>query len=229
MSGLDGQRRVWPLVLAAFVSGLAVALLLPTRSDSERDQSASAAAASGATPGQAGPDDRDNGSRAGLGRTRSGAVAAAAAFVCNGQALLDMDPLAVEEALRAVSAASSADGIVARHLEQLEGVREVLSAGSGPVVFRQSAVAWRVEAFDEDRARVAIWSVGVLSRDGVAPPQSGWSTSVVELVWERDAWRVWGETVTPGPTPIVDDSDAPATSAQLSAALEGFTDFGADR
>lgn len=229
MSGLDGPRRVWPLLLAAFVSGLAVALLLPARSDSESDQPASDTEASGATPGHAGPDHRDNGSGAGFDRTRDGAVVAAAAFVCNGQALLDLDPLAVEEALREVSASSSADGIVVRHLEQLEGVREVLSAGSGPIVFRQSAVAWRVEAFDEDRARVSIWSVGVLSRDGVAPPQSGWSTSVVELVWERDSWRVWGETVTPGPTPIADDSDAPATSAQLSVALEGFTDFGANR
>lgn len=228
MSGLDGPRRVWPLLLAAFVSGLAVALLLPTRTDADRGQSVSAEG-SGATRGRAGPNDRGDGSDAGFDRTRSGAVAAAAAFVCNGQALLGMDPLAVEDALREVSAASSADDIVARHLEQLEGVRQVLSAGSGPVVYRQSAVAWRIEAFDEDRARVAIWSVGVLSRDGVAPPQSGWSTSVVELVWERDGWRVWGETVTPGPTPIADDSDAPATSAQLSAALEGFTDFGADQ
>jgi hypothetical protein len=76
---------------------------------------------------------------------------------------------------------------------------------------------------------VAIWNVGVLSRDGVAPPQAGWSTSVVELVWERGDWRVWGETVTPGPTPIADDSDAPATSADLAVALDGFTDFGGSR
>jgi hypothetical protein len=94
-------------------------------------------------------------------------------------------------------------------------------------VFRQGAVAWRVDAYDDERARVAIWSVGVLSRDGVAPPQAGWSTSVVDLVWERGDWRVWGETITPGPTPIADDSDAPATSPRLLSALDGFTDFGA--
>ena len=221
----------WPVVAAAFVSGLAVALLLP-RPDAEGGTAADGPGAPDrvaegpAQPLPDGPVAREGVLR-GFERSDAGAVAAAAAFVCTGQALLDMDPLSAEEAVRELSAGASADELVRRHLSQLEAAREVLSPGTGPIVFRQSAVAWRVEAYDEDRARIAIWSVGVLSRDGVAPPQAGWSTSVVELVWERDDWRVWGETISPGPTPILDDSDAPSTSAQLDDGLAGFTDFGA--
>jgi hypothetical protein len=218
-----GSRPAWPLLLAVFVTGLAVALLLPIGRGAGPSPSQSDAGA--VEPVRApGADDQARDAR-----TRSGAVAAAAAFVCNGQTLLDLDPLAAEQTLREASASASADAIVDRHLEQLDAVREVLAAGTGPIVFRQSSIAWRVEAFSEDRARVAIWSVGVLSRDGVAPPQSSWSTSVVDLVWESGGWRVWGETITAGPTPIADDSDVPATSTQLTAALEGFEDFGAQR
>lgn len=231
-AGSSRTRLRWPVVMAAFVSGLAVALLLPGSGAGSGDADASTGVAlSGAAAGPAEdlpavPVVREGVLR-GFERTEAGAVAAAASFVCTGQALLDMDPLSAEDAVRELSAAASVDELLRRHLSQLEAAREVLSPGTGPIVFRQSAIAWRVEAYDDDRARIAIWSVGVLSRDGVAPPQASWSTSVVELVWERDDWRVWGESISPGPTPILDDSDAPSTSAQLDDALAGFTDFGA--
>lgn len=221
---------MWPALAGAFASGLTVALLLPvTGSGGDEATPAAAVERVDGEPAASvpGPTARRAGVPAGFARTEDGAVAAAASFVCTGQALLDMDPMSAEDALRQLSAEASADELVRQHLTQLGEAREVLAEGSGPIVFRQGAVAWRVDAYDDERARVAIWSVGVLSRDGVAPPQAGWSTSVVDLVWERGDWRVWGETITPGPTPIVDDSDAPATSPRLLSALDGFTDFGA--
>jgi len=231
VNGPGGERRLWPFVAAAFASGLVVAVLIPRSGgadDRERVVPASgdSASAPAATDGS-GPSVLREGVPVGFGRTEEGAVAAAASFVCTGQALLDMDPLSAEEAVRELSAEASADELARRHLTQLEGAREVLASGTGPIVFRQAALAWRVEAYDEDRARVAVWNVGVLSREGVAPPQAGWSTSVVDLVWEQGDWRVWGESITPGPTPILDDSGVPSTSEQLTDALTGFTDFGA--
>lgn len=232
MNRAAGERRLWPFVAAAFASGLAVAVLLP-RPGGADDEARIAPAAGDSAPARAaatggpGPSVVREGVPAGFGRTEKGAVAAAASFVCTGQTLLDMDPLSAEEAIRELSADASADELVRRHLTQLEGAREVLAAGTGPIVFRQAALAWRVEAYDDDRARIAVWNVGVLSREGVAPPQAGWSTSVVDLVWERGDWRVWGESITPGPTPTLDDSDAPSTSEQVADALTGFTDFGA--
>lgn len=101
--------------------------------------------------------------------------------------------------------------------------------GSGPVVFRQAVVVSRVEAWSPERARVSVWHVGVLARDGVAPPQAGWATSSYELVWERGDWKVWSATVVPGPAPILNDSTAPATARELITALTGFSDSGAER
>jgi len=170
-----------------------------------------------------------NGAPAGFQHTQEGAVAAAAAFVCTGQALIDMDPLAAEEAIREMAAASTADIQVRAQLDQLDRARQALAKGTGPIVFRQSAVAWRVDSYTTELAQVSIWSVSVLSRDGIAPPQASWSTSTFELVWEREGWRISNETITPGPAPLLDNSSAPATSEQLARQLDGFTDFGSIR
>jgi hypothetical protein len=170
-----------------------------------------------------------NGAPAGFAHTEPGAVAAAASYVCTGQVLIDMDPLAAEDAIREMAANATADSQVREQLDKLASARQALAKGAGPIVFRQSPISWRVDGYAPERAQVAIWSVSVLSRDGIAPPQASWSTSTFDLVWERDGWRIWRETIVPGPAPLLDNSSAPATSAQLASALDGFTDFGSNR
>lgn len=229
-------RRRFPVtgvVLAAFLTGMAAAHLLagvtqPVARDGHGSQapvrhSASPEAADSAPPG---PTTEENGAPAGFARTGQGAVAAAAAFVTTGQALLDIDPLAAEEAVRRMAASATADAQVREVLARLADVRETLAPGTGPIVYRQSPISWRMDGYTPDRARVAVWSVGVLSREGIAPPQAGWTTSTFDLIWERGDWRIWAETVTAGPAPLLDDSATPATSSQLATALRGFTDFG---
>ena len=179
--------------------------------------------------GGPGPFSTDHGMPAGFSRTPDGAVAAAASFVCNGQALLDMDPLSAEQAIRQISSSSTVDRQVADTLAKLQAARTQLAGGTGTTVYRQAAIAWRIDSFTPDRATVAIWDVGVLSRDGSAPPQASWAISRFELVWERGDWKVLDEAIAPGPAPILDNSAAPATAAQLASALTGFADFGGDR
>jgi hypothetical protein len=145
------------------------------------------------------------------------------ADVTNGQALLDMDPADAERTVRDHAAAGTADAQVDDLQQRLAAVRRALAGGTGPIRYRQAVLATRVEAFLPPRARVAVWHVGVLSRAGVAPPQAGWAVSVVDLVWERGDWKLEHETVTAGPTPILDASAPPATAEQLEAALDGFT------
>lgn len=181
------------------------------------------------TPAPPGPTRVEHGVPAGFSRTRDGAVAAAASFVTTGQALLDMDPLAAEDAVRQMAATATGDQQVGDLLTKLRAAREELAGGTGPIIYRQAAIAWTVESFTPDRASVAIWNVAVLTRDGVAPPQAGWATSAFDLMWERDDWKVEREAITPGPAPILDNSAAPATAAQLAASLRGFTDFGSHR
>lgn len=176
-----------------------------------------------------GPSRTESGVPAGFERSDAGAVAAAASFVTTGQALIDMDPLAAEDAVRQMASTSTADRQVNDILDQLRGLRQAVVSGSGRIVFRQGVLAYRVDRFDEDRAEVSIWNVGVLSREGVAPPQASWAISSFELSWERGDWRILTETVVPGPAPVLDDTTAPATAVQLVASLDGFIDFGGDR
>lgn len=166
---------------------------------------------------------------AGFARTEVGAVAAAASFVCTGHALLDMDPLAAEAAIRQMATTDTGDRQVSTTLDNLRALRGRLAPGTGPIAFRQAALASRVETFDQNRARIAVWNVGVLSRAGVASPQAGWAISTFDLVWERGDWHVASETVVPGPAPVLNDAAAPATTAQFFASLDGFVDFGSDR
>lgn len=229
------RRRLQAIgvVIATFLTGMAAAHLLagetqPVARDGRGSQAqarySASADAAGSTP--PGPTTEEDGAPAGFARTEQGAVAAAAAFVTTGQALLDTDPLAAEEAVRRIAAAATADAQVKEVLARLATVRETLAPGTGPIVYRQSPISWRVDGYTPERARVAVWSVGVLSREGIAPPQAGWTTSTFDLVWERGDWRIWAETVTAGPAPLLDDSATPATSGQLATALRGFTDFG---
>ena len=219
--------------VAAFLTGLTAGGLIPARGSADHSvaNSSDAPTRTVEVDGGAvdtGPTHTTNGAPSGFAHSEAGAVAASAAFVATGQELLDMDPLAAEEAIREMAASASADDQVKDLLAKLASARTALGRGTGPIIYRQSVVAWRVEAYAPERARVAIWNVSVLSRDGVAPPQAGWAISTFDLVWERNDWRIWAETIAPGPAPILDDSTAPATSAQLDAALRGFADFGSE-
>jgi hypothetical protein len=159
----------------------------------------------------------------GFAPTREGAVAAAVAFVTGGQALLDMDPVEAEQTVREQATAATADDQIADLRRLWATIHLALEGGTGPVRYWQAALATRIDHFAPPRARVSIWHVGVLSRAGIAPPQAGWAVSVVDLVWERDDWKLEHEAVTAGPAPMLDASAVPVTSEQLDAALDGFT------
>lgn len=218
------SRRIVTVAAVAFLVGIAFHAVAagdqsPTTT-SEIDPQASPDV--GAVTPVAGAAGTVDGAPSGFARTESGAVAAAASYVTTGQGLFDMDPLAAEKEIRRMAAESTADQQVNTTLADLRGVREVLRSGTGPITYRQACLAARVEQFDRDEARVSIWNVGVLSREGVASPQAGWQTSVFDLVWERNDWRIRTEIVTPGPAPAIDASAVPATSAQMAAQLDGF-------
>lgn len=169
-----------------------------------------------------GPTRTEAGMPAGFTRTERGAVAAAVAYVTNGQVLLDLDPFSVDAAIRAIAAQGAADAQIADTQAQLAVLREALAGGAGPVTYRQAALAVRVDGFTPDRARVAVWHVGVLHRAEIIPPQAGWAISTFDLVWERDDWKIWSEAITPGPAPILNHSTDPASGDQFTAALSGF-------
>ena len=175
-----------------------------------------------------GPTREVAGAPAGFARTRAGAQAAAVAYTATlSQRLLYAEPEAAEAALRAVAATASEETLVSEALTAVRQVREPLAAGSGPTWWVVEPLATKVGAYTEDRARVSVWLVRVLSHAGVVVPQSSWSTETVELVWERGDWRLWSDDASPGPTPVLDGSDLPASAAELDADLAGFELLGA--
>lgn len=232
MAHVDAAQRTpsLRLLIAVATTGLVAGLALQNVLPGGTGRSELAVPAPEANPSPAaspaGSSPVEAGSAPGTSDRRLAAVSAAIDIVCAGQALLDVDPLAAETIIRELASDAAADELVASTLNGLRQLRTVLAGGTGPVSYRQAALAWRVEAITSTAARVAVWTVGVLSRDGVAPPQAGWSIATVDLVWERGKWRVASETDVPGPAPVLDDSTAPATSAQLDAALDGFTPMG---
>jgi hypothetical protein len=211
-------------VCAAFLAGMVARGLVHDAGTATAARSAASTEDGGRNrPVAPGPTRNTGGVPAGFARSQDGARAAAVAYVLTGQTLINLPPTAVDEAVRAMSSTGSADVQVSTTEQQLDELRRVLAPGTGSTRYLQAVVATRVDAFEPDRARVSVWNVGVLSRVGVAPPQAGWSTSVFELVWEHGDWKVWSETITPGPAPALNAGAAPATSEQLEAALDGFT------
>jgi hypothetical protein len=170
-----------------------------------------------------GPTREVDGAPAGFARTRDGARSAAIAFTATlSQRLLYLDPEAADSAVRAAAADAFADALAADAQAALAAAREPLTAGTGTTWWVVQPLAVEVEAFSPERARVSVWLVRVLARQGVVVPQSSWVTETVELVWEDSDWRLWSDTSTPGPTPVLDGSDVPASAAQLDAQLAGF-------
>lgn len=217
-------RVVVGIGVVSMVTGVALANAVSSRGGAGPSIAPASAASLTAEQGT-GPADTSDGMPSGFARTREGAIAAAAAYVTTGQRLLDLDPITAERAARRMAANAFADRFAADTMTQLRTARETLAGGSGPIIYRQAVLAHRVEAFDSHRATVAVWNVGVLTREGVAPPQAAWATSTVDLVWEHGDWRIWSETIVPGPAPILNDSVAPATSAEFTRVLDGFIDF----
>lgn len=220
----SGVSRVLAIAGVAFLSGVAFHTVIARDRPDTLAAAARTSAASGHDSGAMaiGPTQIVEGVPAGFAPTEGGAVAAAVSFVTTGQALIDMNPLAVEAAVRQMASEATADLQVVAVLGDLRRLRDTLSGGTGPITFRQAAVAARLGQFESGRAQVDVWNVGVLSRDGIAAPQAGWQVSKFDLVWERGDWRIDTETINSGPAPSLDRSSTPVSSAQLASMLDGF-------
>ena len=219
------RRPFRPLAVAGaaalvFLGGMAARGSLGDRADRHSETGAAQAAPEAVGPG---PARELDGAPTGFTRTTAGARAAAIAYTATlSQRLLYLDPEDAEAAVRAVAADASADTLAGDALDGLEAARTPLAEGTGATWWIVEPLAAKVEAYATDRARLSVWLVRVLSRQGVVVPQASWVTETVELVWEDGDWRLWSDTSTPGPTPVLDGSDLPSSAAELDAELTGF-------
>lgn len=64
-------------------------------------------------------------------------------------------------------------------------------------------------------ATVGVWSVLVTAADHDAAVLSLWRTHRIELVWERDDWKIDSVAVTEGPTPVTSELALPSDPAEF--------------
>lgn len=172
--------------------------------------------------GAAGPTTTRGGLPAGFTRNQAGASAAAMTYACASQRWLYLPDAEVERAVRAVATSAAAPRLIRDVLGEVRAAREALAASAGRIWWIVRPLAVKVESADEDRARVAVWTVSVLSASDVALPQSDWSTVTVDLVWEDGDWRVDAIDDARGPTPMVGPKDQPWQPEPFDEALDGF-------
>jgi hypothetical protein len=93
----------------------------------------------------------------------------------------------------------------------------------GPTFMRGWLLGYRLVSYTRARARVAIWTVGLVASPAeVVAPQ--WSTTVCTLVWADGSWRVSDAQVTSGPTPPSAGAD-PAATAEFARAADPYRSF----
>lgn len=85
-----------------------------------------------------------------------------------------------------------------------------MTAELGAADVSATGIAWeelplrsQVVTADTERAIVEVWSVLVIGVVGKGAPRQLWRTVTVDLVWERDDWRIDSWTAVPGPTPAL--------------------------
>lgn len=216
------RRALVGVVVAALVLGMAAKTLVFRDGSSGGSGSAARPAAQERPVGPEGVD--DHGVPYGFARSRDGALAAAVHFVGLGELVVNASPEVAESALRTIAAETAEAAFVETQLAGFGDLRQALSRGEGVTRLRAGVVATKLEGYTRDRARVALWRVLVLSRDGMTSPGEQWGIVTYELVWEDGDWRVWSEDITAGPTPAATET-RPDDPTSFEAALTGFDPY----
>lgn len=203
------------LVLAAVAGIVATTAVVVRRPDLTAGARKEAAVASAPTtvsaaPPVAGPDG-------------AGARAAALATVAASQRWLYLDDEELTSEVRAVATPEAADRLVREEVEQVAVARASLAKSPGRVWWVVRPLAWRADAATRDTARIAVWTLTVLSAADVALPQADWLTVTVDLRWSKDRWLVDAIRDQPGPTPATGLRDEPWQPEPFDDALSGFT------
>jgi hypothetical protein len=149
-------------------------------------------------------------------QTRAGAATAAVIWVASFPRLMRLNPLSLQNTLTDLmsqdGARSGVDEVIADYFE----LYEELGPEFRERVWIESPLQTLLVEQSDTAARVAVWSVVVT---GAGPDDetvvSIWRTHRIDLVWERDDWKIDGVEVSEGPTPLTTDLALPASPAEF--------------
>jgi len=166
--------------------------------------------------------------------SRAGALSAAAQSATLLSRLLPLEPAQARRVAADVAAEGYRRALVAAVDTELAPLQRQI-AGLPGALYRQSVLATRLDSYPTSwaagRARVSLWLLFMVGLGSEAADGAGERTNAVarfatvslDLVWERNGWRLSGVDQRPGPTPLLDG--VPQSAAELAAALAGFADW----
>ncbi len=178
-------------------------------------------------PAGPGPGRTEDGVAVGYARSEDGAVAAATTYLSTLHGLA-LDPGAREAAVGRMAAAG-APGVVEQTLAGMALLDTVVGEAraalpSARAFLREIPVAYTLSRFDPQRARVQVWSLGVVLIEGRTQATEVWSTNTVDLAWDQGDWRLWSWSRAPGPVPAA-SLEAPTDPAEVLAAINGWEGY----
>lgn len=150
-------------------------------------------------------------------QTRAGAATAAVNWVASFPRLMRLNPLSLQNTLTDLMSVDGArlgvDEVIADYFE----LYDELGPEFRERVWIESPLQSLLVEQSDTTARVAVWSV-VVTGGGPddATVVSIWRTHRIDLVWERDDWKIDGVEVSEGPTPVTTDLALPASPAEFT-------------
>ncbi|SED28945.1 hypothetical protein SAMN05216532_4078 [Streptomyces sp. 2231.1] len=94
-------------------------------------------------------------------------------------------------------------------------------------VSRVVPIGTSVRQYQDDKAKVAVWYLGLIGMAGntsTDPVTSSWKTWTFDLRWSDGDWKIASDAQKNGPAPVPGDDKA-ATSAEISKATEEYGGF----
>jgi hypothetical protein len=180
-------------------------------------------------PAGHGPSEVNAGVGVGFPRDEAGAVGAAVSYSMAPQSWLYLSDEDVRAGVDAIVVPEARDELAGDVVQEVRLLRAELERASGTVWFVVSPLATQVDDYDDEsrRAVVRVWSVRVLSAEGVAVPQSGWQTTTFRLRWHDDDWKIVSTHDADGPVPQLEVGLQPWTAEYMDDELDGFVRVGA--
>jgi hypothetical protein len=238
-------QRTWVLLavvtVGALIVGVAVTRFVggPGNDEAARD-TGRPTQSTAVGPAPTANEHRSTAERAGLAvgfsHDEPGAVAAAVAYATAAQRWLYFSDEEIRAAVAEIATPVAAPRMADDVDRDVSMAREQLDASPGRVWWLVRPLAWRVDSFATDQARVAVWVVTILSATEVAAPQAEYATVTLDLAWvdgdgnhdgdddrKGGDWRVDAVRDTPGPTPMTGPQDQPWDAVPFDEALDGFT------
>ena len=205
---------------ASVVVALVVAGCAPPKGSSSPSSTAPQVDQLGATP--LGPAAVVDGIPHGWRHDADGARAAAVAAVSVTGEIATAGFITRDDLIESIASSAYASELAALSSRQLEELSiELGEAGVAPsqLVWSESPLRARTVSADDRSAVVDVWSVLVVGVPGVGAPRQVWRTVTIELVWERDDWRIDRWAAAAGPTPALASAAAVSTVEDIASVL----------